>query len=66
MEGFVLKNLDGEPLGTFTEIREMPAHDMGILEINGQEIMVPLVEAFMVSENVETKEVVMDLPEGLV
>jgi len=65
LEGFTLKNESGEVIGTIEEVREMPGQDMAILNKDGNEIMVPLVEQLIIETDVEAQEVKMDLPEGL-
>lgn len=52
-------------IGHIISIESYPAGDMLILEKDGQEIMIPLVEDWIVEVDEENQCLVMDLPEGL-
>lgn len=52
-------------IGQIIAIESYPAGDMLILEKDGQEIMIPLVEEWIVEVDEDNKCLVMDLPDGL-
>lgn len=52
-------------MGQIIRIEEFPAHPMAFVSTADGEVMVPLVEEWIIDMNSETKEVVMLLPEGL-
>jgi len=60
-----LDEVEGE-LGLIEEVVENPGQVLLSIGRNGQEIMIPFVEEFVVSLNKRKKEIVLSLPEGLV
>lgn len=52
-------------IGKVTVVELYPAGEMMTVITNGTEILIPLVESWIVSVNEEAGELVMDLPEGL-
>lgn len=64
--GFEISDPDGEKTGMITEVREYPQQWMAVVEtLKGKEVLIPLVDNFILEANKETKTIVMDLPEGL-
>lgn len=64
--GFIALQKHGHILGTIIEVAENPGQILCTIEKeNGEECMVPLVDAFIVNTDKRKKEIVFDLPEGL-
>jgi 16S rRNA processing protein RimM len=53
-------------IGIIDRIEEYPAHPMAIIVRDGEEIMIPIVEDWIVEIQEEQRRIVMELPEGLV
>ena len=58
------KNTDHD-IGKIDEVREMPAHDMAIIIVNGDEYMIPLADELIESIDENTKTLSMSLPHGI-
>lgn len=59
-------NDDGDPIGMVTEVAHLPAHDMLVIRTeDDREVLVPFVEDFVPSIDVEHKRIVITPPEGL-
>ncbi len=52
-------------LGRIIKIEEYPAHPMATVRINDNDILIPLVEEFIVDINPDEMRIIMKLPEGL-
>ncbi len=57
---------NGERIGKVTDILELPANDVLVIDRNGKEVLVPLVAAFVKEIDVERKRVVIEPKEGLI
>ncbi len=65
--GFVVHDqATGQDVGTVTDVYELPQQDTLAVNANGAEVLIPLVDDFLVEVNKEDKRIVMNLPEGLV
>ena len=53
-------------LGEIRNIVEMPAQDVMVMDYEGSEILIPITENFVLSADHETKQVMTNLPEGLI
>ncbi len=53
------------PLGPVAEVLDMPEHYLALLEIDGQEIFIPLHEDLILEEDSEQRQLRMQLPLGL-
>lgn len=56
---------NGNVIGTIEEIAELPQSDMAILTINEKEVLIPLNDAFVKKIDARHKQIVVELPEGL-
>lgn len=65
LSGWVIHTVEGKTIGTISEVREFPEQWMAILEISGNEKMIPLVDAFILVLDQKKQVITMDLPEGL-
>lgn len=62
--GFEVLN-EGNSLGTILELIEQPHQMLCRLEINGKEVLIPLHEGSLKKIDQKKKQVVVELPEGL-
>jgi len=64
-EGWELIDQELGPLGHIREVREYPFQIMAVLEKEGKEWLVPLVEDLIVEVKEKECQLLMDLPSGL-
>lgn len=65
LAGFRLVDRARGPVGVIEEVLEMPQQEMAVVRYQGREVLAPLNEQFVISINEATREVLVDLPEGL-
>ncbi|MBO4804299.1 MAG: 16S rRNA processing protein RimM [Muribaculaceae bacterium] len=63
--GFTLLDNDGTRVGEIIEVDEQTENAIFIVEREGQEIMVPATDELIVEFDLDKKEMVMDLPQGI-
>ncbi len=63
--GYVVLNEEGVELGKLTEVMETPAQVLATIQHNGREVMIPLVDDFILEINKRRKVITVNLPEGL-
>ncbi len=63
--GFIIFTETGEEVGPISELIEMPMQMLALVEKNGEEVMIPLVEEFIGDILENEKKLIMILPEGL-
>lgn len=63
--GFHMLNSDNQDIGEIIEVIEMPQQLLAMLYYKNQEVLVPLAEDWIISINPRKKQIVMDIPEGL-
>jgi 16S rRNA processing protein RimM len=63
--GFMMLDKTIGEIGTIDEVLEMPQQEMAFLRFKGKEVLVPLNEQMILEVNEALKQVLMDLPEGL-
>ena len=54
------------PLGIVADILEYPQQDMLVIRSSTAELLIPLVEEYIVSLDIETRELRLNTPEGLI
>lgn len=64
-EGYTLVDLSRGVVGPIEEVREFPQQEMAVVLREGRELLIPLHDALIVRVDEERRELVMDLPEGL-
>ena len=64
-EGYTLVDCRAGVVGIIGEVREFPQQEMAVVQYEGRELLIPLHEALIVEVDDERRELVMDLPEGL-
>jgi 16S rRNA processing protein RimM len=57
---------DGEKIGEIKDILELPGNDVLVIDRKGEEVLVPLVEAFVKEIDVKEKRVVIEPVKGLI
>ena len=64
--GFSVELLSGEHVGQVSEVIENPAHPLlSVVREGSGDVLIPLVEEFIVEVDAEGSRIVMDLPQGL-
>ncbi len=65
-QGFAMVSIEGKYIGTISEVMEMPGQIMALVQMDENlEKLIPLNEQFVVEINEAEKQVVIDLPDGL-
>ena len=64
MLGYTIIN-NTEPLGEILEVIEQPHQLLCRLELKGKEVLIPLNESFLQKINHSKKQVIVELPDGL-
>ncbi|HLP96774.1 MAG TPA: ribosome maturation factor RimM [Saprospiraceae bacterium] len=65
VEGYTLVDQSLGRIGIIKEVLEMPQQEMAFLDYKNAEVLIPLNEQLIISINEEKREILMDLPEGL-
>lgn len=66
LEGLAARLPDGTPVGTVLEVAHGPGSDLLVLKLDGgREALVPFVREIVPEVDLETRQVVIDPPEGL-
>ncbi len=63
--GYLMLDKTLGEIGIIDEVLEMPQQEMAFLRFKGKEVLIPLNEQFIVAINETLRQVLMDLPEGL-
>ncbi|BCA80548.1 ribosome maturation factor RimM [Desulfuromonas sp. AOP6] len=66
VQGFVVRDVSLGELGTLDDTFSTAAHDIFVVNGSYGEVLIPVVEAFLVEVDRVQKCIVVDLPEGLV
>ena len=62
---YQIEEKDLGPIGPIVRIEEFPQQEMGFVEYQGREVMIPLHPSFVVEEDRAKKVLVLALPEGI-
>ncbi|MCB0629435.1 MAG: ribosome maturation factor RimM [Saprospiraceae bacterium] len=63
--GYTIIDQTAGPVGVIGSVEELPEQFLAVVEYQGTEVMIPLHEQLISRVDHKKKEVVMDLPEGL-
>lgn len=63
--GFTADDLQVGDLGEILEVREYPQQFLATLNYKGNEVLIPLNEAFITEIDIANKKISFDLPDGL-
>ena len=63
--GFELRSDKDQKIGKIIAVEEMPLQTLLTVEIQGAEALIPLHEEMILSKDVKSKQIVLNLPEGL-
>jgi len=66
VQGFAVRDLNLGELGTLDDTFSTAAHDIFVVNGAYGEVLIPVVEAFLVEVDRAQESIVVDLPEGLV
>lgn len=64
--GFLLVNQNNEPIGEIIKVHQYPGHYNFEIFIQGKEILVPVNDELVLKINNDSKEVKLQIPEGLI
>lgn len=65
LEGYKMQTVEGYLLGEVIELIDMPSQKMAVVNIEGEDKMIPLNEYFVKEISREKCLIIVDLPEGL-
>lgn len=63
--GFQIVDAEGTAFGIVKEVNDQAAQHYFILDLNGKEVIVPVIKDWILEVNREGKQISMQLPEGL-
>jgi 16S rRNA processing protein RimM len=63
--GCTVTSADGAHTGTLVDVMRLPAHDAYVVRMRDREIMIPAVEAFVMSVDLERGQIVINAIPGL-
>ena len=63
--GFMLVDQTLGEIGPIREVLDMPQQEMAFLDYRGREVLIPLNAQFIVSIDEKNRQLLMDLPDGL-
>jgi len=65
LEGYTIMLEDDSTIGEILEVVQLPQQEMAIVNRNKQDVLIPLVPAFIKKILIKEQTVIMELPEGL-
>lgn len=65
LSGFEVRDEDGNFIGKIVRVEEYPHQEMAVVEREGHEVLMPLVENYFLEIDEEEQVITVDLPEGL-
>lgn len=65
LKGYQVSDQTAGPLGPLLEVDETPAQILITIDYKGREVLIPLVDEFIIELNKRKKTLLLDLPEGL-
>jgi 16S rRNA processing protein RimM len=65
IQGFLLLDKSLGSIGTIKEVLEMPQQEMAFLDYKGREVLIPLNDQLILEVDETRKQILMDLPDGL-
>jgi len=63
--GLSVKDNNGKEYGVVKNILKLPAQDLFVIDYEGREVLVPNVKEFVISVNMESKTLILNVIEGL-
>lgn len=66
LEGFKILNEQDEEIGRVKDVISQSFQDLLLIQTASSEVMIPFVEDYVVCANIDLKEIVLSLPEGLI
>ncbi|MCC7465690.1 MAG: 16S rRNA processing protein RimM [Saprospiraceae bacterium] len=65
VEGFMLSDKSLGNIGVVKEVLEMPQQEMAFLDYKGREVLIPLNDQLILEVDENRKQILMNLPDGL-
>lgn len=66
LKQFTIIDKEHGTVGIIIDVLEFPQQEMALLEIDGQDVLIPLNDSYITRVDEAKKQVFMDLPEGLI
>lgn len=63
--GYEVKDQQGKLYGTIRQINDQTSQHLFILDLNGKEVIIPIIKDWIIHVDREARFITMDLPEGL-
>lgn len=63
--GFEIKDTEGNSAGTIKEVNDMAPQHYFVLDLNGKDVIIPVIKDWILEVNRDEKFIKMELPEGL-
>ena len=64
--GFILEDVNFGDVGKITSINDKTAQDLFVIEKDGNEILIPMIDDFIKKIDRKNKKVIVETPEGLI
>ena len=64
--GYSIVDSNNGDLGSISEVRAYPQQELAVIEVNGNEVLVPLNDTFITEVDRDARTVHVNLPEGLI
>ena len=64
--GLNVKSVSGDPIGTITEMMNMPAHDIYVVKNGPREILIPAIKSIVKKIDINAGEMIIDPIDGLI
>ena len=64
--GFILEDVNFGEVGRITSINDKTAQDLFVVEKEGKEILIPMIDDFIKKIDRKNKKVIVETPEGLI
>ena len=65
-EGFMVQDVNLGDLGKILSVEEFPQQEMAFVDYKGKEILIPMIDAFIIEIDKKGNRILVELPEGLV
>ncbi|MBN2009467.1 16S rRNA processing protein RimM [candidate division KSB1 bacterium] len=64
--GLDVKSTSGETIGSITDVMEMPAHDVYVVQQGSREVLIPAVKSIVKSIDLDAGKIIIDPIDGLI
>lgn len=64
--GFAVEDVTYGPIGTIKKINDDTSQAIFVIDANGKEVLIPIIDDFIKELKREEKKIILDVPEGLI